>query len=74
MGPVTQIRAAIDFVEPLLGEIIVTLKLPADLLVNALFVNVDETLFQPGAPLTVGIAAGPLCLFDPETEEAIVKE
>jgi ABC-type sugar transport system ATPase subunit len=73
-GPFSQIRGEIDFVEPLVSELIVTLKLAGGLLVNALFVNVDEALFQPGATLTVEVAAAPLCLFDAETEQAIEKE
>ncbi len=73
-GPFSQIRGEIDFVEPLISELIVTLKLAGGLLVNALFVNVEESLFQPGAPLVVEVAAAPLCLFDAETEQAIEKE
>ncbi len=73
-GPFSQIRGQIDFVEPLVSEIMVSLKLPGDPIINALFVNVDESLFQPGALLTVGVAGALLCLFDAETEEAIEKE
>lgn len=73
-GPISQVEGRIDFVEPMVSEIIVALKLAEGIFVNALFVNVDETLFETGARLQVGLAGGQLCLFDPDTEQAILRE
>jgi len=73
-GPVSHIEGKIDFVEPLVSEIIVALKLAEGIFANALFVNVDETLFATGARIRVGVDGSQLCLFDPDTEQAILRE
>jgi ABC-type sugar transport system ATPase subunit len=73
-GPVSPIEGAVDFVEPLVSEVIVALKLAEGIFVNALFTNVDETLFEQGSRIKVGLGSGQLCLFDPDTEQAILRE
>jgi ABC-type sugar transport system ATPase subunit len=71
---VSVIEGEIDFVEPLVSEVVVGLRLSQNLFVNALFFNVDENLFQGKECITVGINSDLLCLFDPHTEQVISLE
>jgi ABC-type sugar transport system ATPase subunit len=71
---VSVIEGEIDFVEPLVSEVVVGLRLSHNLFVNALFFNVDENLFQGKECITVGINSDLLCLFDPHTEQVISLE
>lgn len=73
-GPISPIEGEVDFMEPLVSEVIVAFKLAEGIYVNALFVNVDETLFATGSRMKVGLGSGRLCLFDPDTEQAIQRE
>lgn len=73
-SPISQIEGEMDFVEPLVSEVIAVFKLAEGISVNALFQNVNETLLQPGAILRLGIDSSQLCLFDPDTQQAIHRE
>lgn len=61
----------IDFVEPLIGEVIVSFTLPGALLASAVFQNVDESDLLLGRNLPLGVDSSQLCLFDPESEQAL---
>jgi ABC-type sugar transport system ATPase subunit len=70
-GPLTMLTGEITFIEPLVSEIIVALRLSETVIVSAIFTGVDENELEVGAPLTVGIAGGQLSLFHPATELAL---
>jgi len=74
LGPISHIKGEIDFVEPLVSEVIVAFKLADNIFANALLVNVDETLFAAGARIQVGVDGSQVCLFDPDSEQAILRE
>lgn len=61
----------VDFIEPMVSEAMVAFKLGADLFVNALFTSVDERLFESGARLTLNVDSNQVCLFDPQSEQAL---
>ncbi|HOC21908.1 MAG TPA: ABC transporter ATP-binding protein [Anaerolineae bacterium] len=73
-GPINFIEGEIDWVEPLINEVIVSFKLAEGIYAHALFTNLDETLFSRGNRLKVGLDSGQFCLFDPDTEQAIWHE
>jgi ABC-type sugar transport system ATPase subunit len=73
-GPVNHIEGVVDFVEPLVSEVIVGFKLAEDIAVSALFVNVDEAGFLPGTHMRIGLDGEQVCLFDPESGNAILRE
>ncbi len=61
----------VDFVEALASEVMVAFKLETDLFVNALLANADESLFESGVRLTMNVDASQVCLFDPQSEQAL---
>jgi len=61
-------------VEPLIGEIIVTLKLSDNATFRALFQEGDEAFPEVGDNIKIGIDTQTLNLFDPESELAIKAE
>ena len=65
------LQGEIDFVEPLVSEVIIGLKLADGTTVSGIFQGVDETDLLPGASMRVGVDSSQLCLFDPETEQAL---
>ena len=62
-------QAEVIDLEPLIGEVNVTLKLGNENEIVAVWP--DEVLPENGAIVQVGIDAETFCLFDPETEQAI---
>lgn len=74
--PENTFSARVDDVEPLMGEMIVTLSVDGrnagdrTLVINAVFPDTGEPI-EPGRTLRVGIDAGSVCLFDPDTEQAL---
>ncbi|MCS7010581.1 MAG: ABC transporter ATP-binding protein [Anaerolineales bacterium] len=71
-GVVSTVEAEVDFVEAMVSEVVVAFRLGQDLFINALLANVDETLLQPGRRLTLHFDGDRACLFDPETEQALL--
>jgi ABC-type sugar transport system ATPase subunit len=64
------LTGVIEDIQPLIGETVVSLKVSDDIHLSAIFQEIDETLL-PGDTLRVGIDLGEVCLFDPETENAL---
>jgi len=69
--PAGQLNATIETIEPLIGEVVVWLRLPNQPPLAALFRDVDEQRLQPGRPVTIVIDQTPLCWFDHENGQAL---
>lgn len=65
------LEGEIEDVEPLVGDVIVMLKIAPQVSISAIFQGVEEELFEIGNRLHVGIDSEQLCLFDPDTERAL---
>jgi ABC-type sugar transport system ATPase subunit len=61
----------VEDVEPLVSELIVTMKLASGLLASAIVQGVDEENYAPGKALTIHVDGEQVCLFDPHTEQAL---
>ncbi|NMB68980.1 MAG: ABC transporter ATP-binding protein [Chloroflexi bacterium] len=70
-GALSPLEAVVEDVEPLVAELIVLLKLPGGPRASAIFQGVDEELYAPGKALTLQVDGRQLCLFDPQTEQAL---
>jgi multiple sugar transport system ATP-binding protein len=65
------ISAAVDAVEPLIGETVVHLRVSDDTRLAAVFRNGDGDDLAPGQPLDVTLSGEHIRMFDPVTEKAI---
>jgi ABC-type sugar transport system ATPase subunit len=70
-GVENHIAGEIDFVEPLVSEVVVSFKLQNNFFVSAIFQGVDETALEVGSKIQVGVDSAQFCLFDPDTEQAL---
>lgn len=70
-GAVNTIQTVVEAVEPLVSEVIVNFTLPSGKSGAAIFQGLDETQFETGAGLELGLDSSQFCLFDPETELAL---
>jgi ABC-type sugar transport system ATPase subunit len=68
--PENTFAATVADVEPLMGEMIVTLKTDDGLTLNATFLDTGEVI-EPGQQISVAIDAEQICLFDPDTQVAL---
>lgn len=66
------LEAEVENVDALIGEVVVTMRLPSGNKVVALFQGMDETPFGEGSRLRLSADSDQFCLFDPETESALV--
>ena len=66
------LEGEIEFVEPLVSELIVVVALQPGVSASAVLLNADESHFQIGNRLRLGVDSEQLCLFDPDTEQALV--
>lgn len=64
-------KAEITDIEPLVGEIIVTLQLADATTLTAVFEETNDDLFDVGQTITATVDSQQLCLFDPATEQAL---
>lgn len=69
-GAAATITALVQDVEPLVGETVVTLQVGSSTHLSAVWQAVDEGL-RSGQTMTVGADLDQICLFDPETEQAL---
>lgn len=69
-GATNTFHGQVEDLEVLIGEIVVTLKVGADTRLAAVFQEADEELVV-GEPLEVALDAEQVCLFDPDTEQAL---
>ncbi len=72
-GTDNQFTGVIETIEPLVSEVIVIFKHSSGKIVSAVFQGVDEMLFEPGSSMTIGLDSSQFCLFDPETENALIR-
>lgn len=68
--PENVISGVVDDVEPLIGETVVTLNLSDQVSLLAVFQGFDVEVI-PGQTLRIGIDVDRICLFDPDTEQAL---
>ncbi len=67
-------EAVVDYVDALVGEIMVTVQLPTGRNLVALFQGMDETEFAEGRPIRLSIDADQVRLFNPATEAALAPD
>lgn len=72
-GGQIHLEGEIEFVEPLVSELIVVVALQPGVSASAMLVNADESQFQIGNRLRLGVDSEQFCLFDPDTEQALVR-
>jgi len=65
------LEVTVEDLEPLVAELIVMVKLNGGPRASAIFQGVDEDLYAPGKSLTLQVDGRQLCLFDPQTEQAL---
>jgi ABC-type sugar transport system ATPase subunit len=65
------VSGAIEFVEPLLGETVVSLKIGPRTSLTAALADVDGDGLTPGATLTLAVDPAQVMLFDPQTQAAL---
>ncbi len=70
----SKIDVEIQDVEPLVSELVVNVKLPSGALASAVFQGVDEENYVVGKPLSIQVDGEQLCLFDPDTEVALIPQ
>ncbi len=68
-----RVCATIDFIEPLISEVIVSFSLPGGRTGSGTFQDVDEASLELGSAIEVGLDSDQFCLFDPETELALLR-
>jgi ABC-type sugar transport system ATPase subunit len=71
-GGQLHLEGEIEFVEPLVSELIVVVALQPGVPASAMLLNADESQFQIGNRLRLGVDSEQFCLFDPDTEQALV--
>lgn len=62
----------LDF-EPLVSEVVISFNLPGGRSVSAVSPDIDESQLVIGSKIPVSIDTSRLCLFDPQTEQALVQ-
>lgn len=67
-------HACVEEVEPLIGEVVVTLQFGQHTRVRAVFEDADVPLPEAGTTLQVGLELERLCLFNPVTEQLLARE
>jgi ABC-type sugar transport system ATPase subunit len=65
------VEVTVEDVEPMVAELIVLLKFVNGASAAAIFQGVDEQTYTPGKSLTLQVDGRQLCLFDPQTEQAL---
>lgn len=65
------VQAQVQDVEPLIGETVVTLKVGKDTHLAAVFQDDGMDELESGAPIQVGFNPQHICLFDPDSQEAL---
>jgi ABC-type sugar transport system ATPase subunit len=65
------LNVQVEDIEPLVSEMVVTMKLPSGTLASAIFQGMDEDYYAKGKQLSIQVDGEQLCLFDPDTEVAL---
>lgn len=71
IGPGNTVTGAVEFIEPLLGETVVGIKIGGRSSLTAALQDVDVDSLQEGTALSLGVDPNQVMLFDPDTTMAL---